>query len=47
MIHYYSLIVERLLQLVHHGALCVAFLWPPLIVCQTVFAMATAAMPGQ
>lgn len=30
-----------------HGGLCVVFLWHHPTVCPTVFAMATAVMPGQ
>lgn len=41
------LLFKLLLQPVGHGGPCVVSLWPPLIVCQIVFAMATAAMPGR
>lgn len=41
------LFFKWLKQPLDHGSLHVVFLWPPLIVCQIVFAMATAAMPGQ
>lgn len=34
-------------QLTEHGGLHVVLHWHPLIVCQIVFATATAAMPGQ
>lgn len=43
----YILMCKCLLQLVHRGGLCVVFLWPRLIVFQTAFAMATAAMLAQ
>lgn len=41
------LFFKWLLQPLDHGGLCAVSLWPPLIVCQIVFAMATAAMPGR
>ena len=41
-----DIILSFLLQSVDHGGLCAAFPWPPLIVCQIVFAMATAVMLG-